>query len=290
MGVFSLSPRWEFTLLRLWHASLVGSFAVAYVTADEDTYRMHLFAGYWVVATVAVRLALHLIGSETGPLRLKRPAFTRVRPGRNPLFAWMAVLLLAAMALGGVSGILADALPALEDLHEGLAESSLWLVLAHALIIAWIFQGRRVREFLSGTGAKVAVLALLVLPVGIGTALAADTARDAIVGAYARQAKAADAAFAGFSPVRGAALFTSKNTSTPDLPSCTTCHTADPTQPGRHAKTGRVINPVAVSVNAKRFTEADKVEDRFARDCQTVLGRACTAVEKGDYIAYMASK
>jgi hypothetical protein len=47
---------------------------------------------------------------------------------------------------------------------------------------------------------------------------------------------------------------------------------------------------VAVSVNAKRFTDAAKVEERFERDCQTVLGRACTAAEKGDYITYMESK
>ena len=47
---------------------------------------------------------------------------------------------------------------------------------------------------------------------------------------------------------------------------------------------------MAVSANAKRFTDAAKVDERFDRDCLTVLGRACTATERGDYVTYMASK
>jgi hypothetical protein len=278
-----MNARWEFRLLRLWHAALAGGFLVAYVTADEDTYAMHVFAGYWVVGAVVLRLALALAGSATGPLAIPKPRLTWAKPGRNPLFAWMAAILIIGMAMAGVTGIAADMLPALEDLHEGLSEFSLWLVLAHAAIIAWIFQGRRVREMLKGAAPALLVIALLAAP----AAFAADAARDAIKAGYARQA---GSGFAGFSPERGRALFESKNTVSPDYASCTTCHTMDPTAAGRHAKTGRSIQPIAVSVNAKRFTDAAKVEERFERDCQTVLGRSCTATEKGDYIAYMESK
>jgi cytochrome b len=280
--------RWEFLALRLWHAVLAGGFVVAYVTADEDTYSMHLFSGYWVIATLALRLVMALVGSDKGPLRLPRPSLAAIRdklagkPGRNPLFAWMAGLLLPALALGGLSGIIADALPAAEDLHEGLAEAGLWLVLAHAAIIAWIFQGRRIREYLAGGVARASLLTLLAL--GASQAQAAEPARDAILAAYARQANSA------FSAERGEAMYRSKNTSSPDFASCATCHTADPTQQGRHAKTGRTIPPAAVSANPKRFTDATKVEERFDRDCQTVLGRACTALEKGDYITFLTSK
>lgn len=278
-----MNARWEFRLLRLWHAALAGGFLVAYVTADEDTYAMHVFAGYWVVAAIALRLALSMIGSSTGPLALPRPRLAWVKPGRNPLFAWMAVLLIGGMAVAGVTGIAADFIPFLEDLHEGLAEASLWLVLAHAAIIAWIFQGRRVREMLKSATPALLAIALLAAP----AAFAADAARDVIKAGYAKQA---GPGFGGFSAERGRALFESRNTASPDYASCTTCHTADPTAQGRHAKTGRAIQPVAVSANPKRFTDAAKVEERFERDCQTVLGRVCTATEKGDYIAYMESK
>lgn len=283
-----MNARWEFRLLRLWHAALAGGFLVAYVTADEDTYAMHVFSGYWVVGAILLRLGLAAIGSATGPLALPRPRLAWTRPGRNPLFAWMAVLLIIGMAVAGVTGIAADFVPFLEDLHEGLAEASLWLVLGHAAIIAWIFQGRRVREMLKSATPALVVVALLAAPFGLTrAAFAADSARDAIKAGYARQA---GPGFAGFSADRGRALFESKNTASPDYASCTTCHTADPAATGRHAKTGRAIAPVAVSASPKRFTDAAKVEERFERDCRTVLGRACTATEKGDYIAYMESK
>ncbi|OAN52236.1 hypothetical protein A6A04_00635 [Paramagnetospirillum marisnigri] len=270
-----MSPRVEFTLLRLWHAALAGGFVVAYVTADEDTYAMHVFSGYWVLCALTLRLALALIGSSSGPLRLPRPKFTWAKPGRNPLFAWMAALLLPALALGALTGVIADGVPVAEDLHEAIAEAGLWLVIAHGLIIAWIFQGRRIREFLTGAAALLAV-GLISLP-----AWAAD---PAIAAAYGKEAGET------LSAARGEALYLSKNTASADFASCSTCHTPDPRAAGRHAKTGRVIEPMAASANAKRFTDAAKVEERFTRDCQTVLGRACTAREKGDYLTFLMMK
>jgi hypothetical protein len=44
--------------------------------------------------------------------------------------------------------------------------------------------------------------------------------------------------------------------------------------------------PVA---NAERFTDAAKVEKWFKRNCSDVRKRACTANEKGDFIAYLLS-
>ena len=122
------------------------------------------------------------------------------------------------------------------------------------------------------------------------TAALADPARDAILEDYLRQARAADPGFTGFSPERGAAFFRARHTNTADMASCTACHTGDPAGQGRHVKTGRPIAPVAVSQSPKRFTDRDKVEQRFRRDCTKVLGRECTPAEKGDYIAFMASR
>jgi cytochrome c553 len=263
--------RWEITALRLWHAALMGGFVVAYATGDEDTYRMHVFAGYWLLAALAVRLVLAMVGSKPGPL-----GFGMAKSGRR-LFAWMAGLLLVVLGLADLSGVLADAIPAVEDPHEALANLALAVVLGHAAIVAWIFQGRRIRELLA---------AALLLAVLVGPAMAAEPARDAILKDYAAQVPG----FAGFSPQRGEAIYRSRNTASPDYASCASCHTDDPTRPGRHAKTGRVIDPVAVSANPRRFTDAAKVEERFERDCRTVLGRACTPLEKGDYITFLASK
>lgn len=132
--------------------------------------------------------------------------------------------------------------------------------------------------------AIAAVLAAAATP-----ALAGDAAdRAALLEAYAAEAGAADAGFAGFSAQRGETLFRTRwSGGDARTPSCTACHTDDPRQPGRNAKTGRPIEPVAVSVAPSRFTDPDEVEKQFRRDCDAVLGRACTPLEKGDYITFM---
>lgn len=71
--------------------------------------------------------------------------------------------------------------------------------------------------------------------------------------------------------------------------SCTTCHTDDLTQPGKHAKTGKVIDPMAPSANSKRFTDIKKINKWFKRNCKWTLDRECTAQEKGDILAFIKS-
>ena len=91
---------------------------------------------------------------------------------------------------------------------------------------------------------------------------------------------------AGFSAQRGELFF--KATHGNDW-SCASCHTANPLGPGKHAKTGKPIEPLAPAANPKRFTDAAAVEKWFRRNCNDVLGRACTAQEKGDVTAYLGS-
>src|SRR3546814_7204255 len=72
--------------------------------------------------------------------------------------------------------------------------------------------------------------------------------RAAILSDYAAQARAADPGFAGFSAARGEVLFRgSRSGGDARTPSCTSCHTSDPRQPGRNAKTGRPIAPAPAS-------------------------------------------
>ena len=72
----------------------------------------------------------------------------------------------------------------------------------------------------------------------------------------------------------------------PDTPSCSTCHTADPTKTGR-TRPGKEIAPMSGVTNPKRFTDAADVEKWFRRNCSDVLGRECTTLEKGDFLAYL---
>ena len=99
------------------------------------------------------------------------------------------------------------------------------------------------------------------------------------------QAEAPSAA----SPERGRQLYHGKF-SGGKAESCATCHTANPRDAGRHARTNKAIEPLAPSVNRERFRDPEKVEKWFKRNCNEVLGRACTAQEKADFTAYVLAQ
>lgn len=67
---------------------------------------------------------------------------------------------------------------------------------------------------------------------------------------------------------------------------CVSCHTEDPRREGK-TRAGKLIAPLAPSANAARFTDAAKAEKWFARNCADVLGRACSAREKANLIAWL---
>ncbi len=124
------------------------------------------------------------------------------------------------------------------------------------------------------------VLAFLLVASG---AADADPARDAIAKSYAAAGGTALSATDGKAFFQG-----SHGGGNPDTPSCTSCHTVDPRAMGK-TRAGKAIDPMAVSVNPTRFTDAAKVEKWFRRNCNTVLGRECSAKEKGDVISYLSS-
>ncbi len=72
--------------------------------------------------------------------------------------------------------------------------------------------------------------------------------------------------------------------------SCATCHNADLTTTGKHATTGKAIEPMAVSVNPERLTDPTKVEKWFGRNCRWTLGRDCTVQEKTNFVSYIKSQ
>ena len=69
--------------------------------------------------------------------------------------------------------------------------------------------------------------------------------------------------------------------------SCASCHTATPTVAGKHAATGKPIAAMAPAFNPQRFTDAAKTEKWFRRNCNDVVGRACTPAEKADVLAWL---
>lgn len=123
-----------------------------------------------------------------------------------------------------------------------------------------------------------------------GTMAWAAGPRDDILAALATQAKAEQPGFTGFDAARGKTFFQSAHSGgKPDTPSCTTCHGMDPRQPGQ-TRAGKSIEPMAVSQQPARFTDQEKIDKWFERNCSSVLGRACTAVEKGDFITYLSQQ
>lgn len=85
---------------------------------------------------------------------------------------------------------------------------------------------------------------------------------------------------------RGQQLFTSRHGREW---SCASCHGQVPTTPGKHASTAKVIEPLAPAVEPSRFTDIAKTEKWFRRNCKDVLARECTAAEKADVLAFLAT-
>ena len=155
----------------------------------------------------------------------------------------------------------------------------------------------RVSANVNSAGKALFMLRLIILAaLALGLPFAAQPAaaqspQQQIVTIYAGQARAADPAFSAFSSERGRNLYNGPHAGgKAETPSCAACHTADPRNAGRHVATGRDIPPMAPSANPKRFTDPADVEKRFSRDCPNVLGRSCTAQEKGDFITYLLSR
>jgi mono/diheme cytochrome c family protein len=118
----------------------------------------------------------------------------------------------------------------------------------------------------------------------LGLAGAAHAAQPAaLLEGYQAEARKADAGFSASVP-RGERFFGSPHGGEW---SCASCHGSPPTAQGKHARTGKSIAPLAPRANPQRFTDAAKVEKWFRRNCNDVLGRACTASEKADVLAWL---
>ncbi len=149
-------------LIRVFHWTLVAAFTVTWLTEDE-LLGLHAWAGYLILALLAVRLVWGFIGPRHARfsdfLRPPREAWAYLRDlargrarrylGHNPAGGLMILLLLLALAATGLSGLalygaeegagpLAGTMAGLgaweeplEELHEFLANLTLLLVVLH---------------------------------------------------------------------------------------------------------------------------------------------------------------
>jgi len=93
-------------------------------------------------------------------------------------------------------------------------------------------------------------------------------------------------------PAAGAAAWTKEYPQPGAAParSCATCHGVDLTEPGRHARTGKRIEPLAPSVNPERLTDPAKIEKWLRRNCRWTMDRECTAEEKADFLSFIRNQ
>ncbi len=121
-------------------------------------------------------------------------------------------------------------------------------------------------------------------------ARAASTDPSELLGFYEMQARRTDPGFRA-NPVRGDAFFHRQNPPRPgaEAPptSCAECHTPDPRREGLNTRNQKKLEPLAPSAASRRFSDRDKVEKWFSRNCGDVLDRACTPAEKGDLVAWL---
>ena len=71
---------------------------------------------------------------------------------------------------------------------------------------------------------------------------------------------------------------------------CTSCHTEDLRNPGKHAKTGKPIDPLAPSANPQSLTDLKEINKWLKRNCEWTLGRECTPQEKGEALVFIQSQ
>ena len=155
-----------FELLMTWHGLFVGAYTIAYLTAD-GSLGLHRFAGYSALVLLALRLLAAFAAGDRAPWALPLPKasmwnnFLRkfaTNPlgalrGRTPFAPLSGLVILGALVAVTISGLAADWWE-WEDLHEGLAEGSLTIVLIHIAIVSFAPLWKKLAESRSGPAAS----------------------------------------------------------------------------------------------------------------------------------------
>ena len=136
-------------VVRIFHWSLVGLFAAAWLTAD-DFVKVHEPLGYALLGLIAVRLVWGVVGGKyarfTGFVRSPATVIAYLRDvrsgrsarflGHNPAGGAMVIALLLALAITAGSGWMSTTdtwwgIRWVEELHELAAHATLVLIAVH---------------------------------------------------------------------------------------------------------------------------------------------------------------
>jgi cytochrome b len=206
---------------------------------------------------------------------------------------------------------------AVKEVHEGLAGALVGLVALHVagVVLSSVLEGQNLvlgmitgwkrgpsdaladsaprRPWLApvvgatalalGVAAAVGLALLIGIP---GRADAASPAAQALLRDYEAEARKANPAFQGFSATEGRRIYLAEHSQGGEKTSCARCHTEDPRRRGR-TPVGKIVEPLAPAANPDRLTDRRDVEKWFKRNCTQVLGRECTAEEKGHFLTFL---
>jgi len=145
---------------------------------------------------------------------------------------------------------------------------------------------RMAAAMLAGLAATLGLGFLLGMPVRVqaATSVAADLLRG-----YEVAARKENPTFRGFDAAEGRRIYDATHVQDGAPVSCATCHSANPRQRGT-TPAGKLVEPLAPSANPDRFPDQRDVEKWFKRNCKQVLGRECTAEEKGHFLTYLLAQ
>lgn len=173
-------------LVRTFHWSLVLSFSVAYISGEDESLSLHVWAGYLVGGLVLFRLLWGVVGTRYArfsnivhpPAQILAYARDLMRGnaqrylGHNPLGGAMVVALLITLSLATLTGLLLygaedsagpfagwmqgaghDSAEWLEELHEFTSHATLALVTVHiagVLVSSWAHRENLIRAMFTG--------------------------------------------------------------------------------------------------------------------------------------------
>jgi len=136
---------------------------------------------------------------------------------------------------------------------------------------------------------NIVLLALLSLSAASANANVANA--EKLVSIYTAIAKHDNPEYAGPTAADGKFFFNRKiKLGNGKVMACASCHTPNPADEGKHIVTGKAIRPLSPVVNAKRFDDFEKVQDKFTQHCKDIIGSDCTAAEKASYITYLLTE
>jgi mono/diheme cytochrome c family protein len=130
------------------------------------------------------------------------------------------------------------------------------------------------------------IAGMVLLPLTYSHSVLATAAVDELLAQY-RSAGATE-----FSAEAGKTLWLQefKDAKSEKVRQCATCHTDNLRNKGKHARTGKPIEPLATSVNPKSLTDIKKVRKWLTRNCKWTIGRECTPQEKGNVLTFIQAQ